>query len=295
VLGVAEDVFCELLDRRFDPSGATAEGVLGSLPVGSWLAAVRAMGEIAEGTAARVSVTRTGEHGFSYHELAAVAEAQLRAAGLELVAGPSALELRVAVKGEQAEVRGRLASHPLSRRGYLVRRRDGMTEPTVARAMVRLARPEKHEKWLDPFCGCGVIPAERGLEEGTSHLVAGDVRPGRLKDAELNLARAGVGCELLELDAFALPFEERSFRAVVTHPPQSDPETGRRWAPARLKALLDELVRVLEYGGRLVVFGLEPKLVSGAAKDEPTWHIRGRTRVGLRGRNRYIFVIEKEL
>jgi 23S rRNA G2445 N2-methylase RlmL len=295
-LGVAQDVLLEVDRFEIEPGSGLPESRLREVPLGAWLSAYRAAQPPPEGAEVRLTVSRHGEHGFSYRDVARVVEESVRAElGLGVTEGHSPLELRVEVKGEHVRVLGRVFERPVSYRSWLGRHFEGMTDPTVARAMALLSRPVKAEKVLDPFCGCGVIPIERHFALPSVRLTAGDIRPRRLEEARVNLANAGVECRLEELDAFRLPFEDRSFTAVLTHPPQSDPETGRPWKGRRYRALIEELLRVLEYSGRLVLFGASARRVNDAVEANPKCQPRKKLTCEIGGRKRHMHILEKSL
>ncbi len=104
------------------------------------------------------------------------------------------------------EVAARPFVHPASMR------------PTLARAMVNLARTREGDLVLDPFLGVGGIALEV-LSVG-ARLVGADISESRVIEAKNNLVAYGFldGFKLMVGDALSLQLEERADR-IVTDPP----------------------------------------------------------------------------
>lgn len=295
---LAQNVFRELARFRLDPAveaRVALREVFEQMPVDEWLALWARLNPEAMSVPIHVKVARSGEHAFTHKSVRELLREVLVKDGRTLSEESSPLELLVDIHNDEVVARGRLTAVPLSHRAYQVRRSDGMTDPTVARAMVRLAQPGNRDAFLDPFCGCGIIPIERALEGGFHRLVAGDIRPKRLDEARTNLSKTGLDFEIMELDAFALPFEDRTFTRIVTHPPQSDPASGQKWEAERFQTVFDELFRVMDYGGIMALFGLDPRLLTRVSKKVTASRITGRATCNVAGKRRHIFVIEKNL
>jgi SAM-dependent methyltransferase len=75
-------------------------------------------------------------------------------------------------------------------------------------------RLEPGTRLLEVGCGVGAVLAVLGQEFPGVQLVGVDIEPKQLEFARGHLARAGVEATLLEADALALPFEDRSFDHV---------------------------------------------------------------------------------
>jgi SAM-dependent methyltransferase len=110
--------------------------------------------------------------------------------------------------------------------------------PRVAAA----ARIQPGDKVLDVACGTGVLAREASARAGASGAVVGlDVNPAMLAVA----AEPSSAIEWRQAPAEALPFEDRSFDAVVS-------QFGLMFFSDREQALR-EMLRVLHSGGRMAV------------------------------------------
>lgn len=241
-----------------------------------------------------VSVSRTGEHNYSYQQIEElVVDTIGHAFGRRAVLDSRPLELRIVVQDDECHVLGRLSVESLARRPWRIRYWNGETDATLAAAMVRLARPRPGDTFLDPFCGSGTVAIERALAAPVRRVVAGDVKPKRIEWAEANRDAAGVDIELGCWDAGELPFEDLAFSTVCTVPPHSDPEGGRPWVHERFAQLVGECHRVLEFGGRSVWLLRDERPMKWTMKNGVAMRLAARVQVDWKGRPCYIHVIEK--
>jgi 23S rRNA G2445 N2-methylase RlmL len=225
---------------------------LGDVPVDSWREMWARPQEAApEGIS--VSVSRKGEHAFTYTQVeeAAIEVLASRAEG-RVTLDPAPLELRIDIDGEWCRFLGRLTARPLSIRDYRKAHMRGATEPSLAAAVVELSSPRPDDVFLDPFCGIGTIAIERALLMPAALVLAADLRPKRIEWARTNADAAGVDLATACWDSGRMPLRDRAVTRVVTSPPQSDPETGKPWSPEPVAGLLAESLRVLAYDGILV-------------------------------------------
>ena len=99
----------------------------------------------------------------------------------------SSIDVRIFIDGAWTLVGVRVFDNPLSRREYRVVNVRGSLRPTVAAALVRLARPGlKPLRVWDPFCGSGTIPCEAAL---LGHEVWGtDIEPEAVDASRANIS-----------------------------------------------------------------------------------------------------------
>jgi len=298
-LATAQNVFLQLSKFSLKPGAAERIVIreqLERMPLETWLKLCNQLNASLESSCVKIDVRRKGVHAFSYRYVAdMLAEIVRSRLGMSPAESESPLELAAEIKGEHVLVKGRLFPRPLSRRSYLVRRFTGATEPSVARAMARLSQPRPDDTILDPCCGCGTIPLERALEKPFKKLVAGDIRDKRVQETIANAAAARVELEAATLDAFNLPFADRSFNRIITHPPQSNPQTGTPWSVADFKAMLGELFRVLDYGGLMLLYGVRPRLMKFAHSGIVGAQPRKSIVCVVSGKRRYITFLSKDI
>lgn len=114
-----------------------------------------------------------------------------------------------------------------------------------AEAMAARLQPTPGMRVLETACGTGIVTEQLVARlAGQGHLVATDLNAPMLAYAATKLAGAG-GVTWQEADATRLPFEDRSFDAVVC-------QFGLMFFPDKL-AGVREALRVLKPGGRFLV------------------------------------------
>ncbi|MHC4480835.1 MAG: methyltransferase domain-containing protein [Planctomycetota bacterium] len=299
-LRVGGNVF--LLMDRF-PIGHTVpdlkalEEHLRAVPLGAWERChAELAGEATHASAVSISVTRKGEHNYSYMDVEELALKALgESTGRRTTLEPRPLELRIEIHGEWCRLLGRLTPAPLSQRAYMRYRGPFETEPTLAAAMVRLSEPGPADLFLDPFCGVGTVPIERARAGRAGAILAGDDKVKRVAWAEGNARSAGVLVHVACWDALALPFADRSFTHVVSGPPQSDPSTGRPWQLGDFARLVHESLRVLRHGGRMVWLMQHGRLLRQALKRAGEGTRQRQMRCDWKGAHWSIHTIEKPL
>jgi ubiquinone/menaquinone biosynthesis C-methylase UbiE len=106
---------------------------------------------------------------------------------------------------------------------------------------------------LDIACGTGRWTACFAANPAITRLIALDQAPEMLAQTRARLAAAGRDAELVQGDAYALPFTDSAFASCfcgffLSHVP-----------PERVSAFLSEVRRVLQPGGQMLIFdSLQP-------------------------------------
>jgi ubiquinone/menaquinone biosynthesis C-methylase UbiE len=133
---------------------------------------------------------------------------------------------------------------------YDLMARLGMRERRIKGRVLDLARIAPGGRMLDVGCGTGtlVLMARRRYPNATVIGVDGD--PTILSIARRKAARAGASVQFDEGMAYALPYADGSFDAVVST------LTFHHLTPDQQERALAEVQRVLRPGGRLVIADL---------------------------------------
>jgi 23S rRNA G2445 N2-methylase RlmL len=298
-LRVAHNIFMQFAECTIGHTQADLQElrpVLEALPLADWQERLaRVDGGEPESEEISVSVSRQGEHNYTYQDVEDLAlEVLQQDRGRRATLDPRPLELRLEINDEQCRLLGRLTTESLANRPWRVRYWNGETEATLAAAMARIAGLERQDRFLDPFCGSGTVAIERALSAPCGPIVAGDSKPKRLEWAEANVDAAGVDVELACWDAAELPFDDMTFDVLCTVPPHSDPADGRPWVAERFSVLVAECMRVLRYGARSVWLLRDERPMDWTLKHGVAMSRRARIQASWKGTPCYIHVIEKD-
>jgi 23S rRNA G2445 N2-methylase RlmL len=179
----------------------------------------------------------------------------------------AAVEFWLSIDNATAVCGIRLSDRTMRHRTYKLEHRPASLRPTVAAAMVRLARPGPEDVFVDPMCGAGTVLAEY-LAAGRGPRPpawGGDIDQAAVRAAAANLSRLGAA-RLLRWDATRLPLPDGSADRVVSNPP-----FGKQLGdPAGIRPLyrraLREYDRVLRPGGRAVLLSADAAALRGAAR-----------------------------
>lgn len=135
---------------------------------------------------------------------------------------------------------------------YDLMARLGMRERYIKGRVIDLAQLAPGKRMLDLGCGTGtlVLMAHRRQPDATVIGVDGD--PTILGIARRKAQRAGIQVQLDEGMAYALPYADGSFDAVVST------LTFHHLTPDQQERALAEVRRVLRPGGRLVIADFSP-------------------------------------
>lgn len=175
----------------------------------------------------------------------------------------ASVEVWLTIQGSTAICGLRLSDRTMRHRAYKLEHRPASLRPTVAAAMVRMARPRPGDVLVDPMCGAGTILAEalayaERFHGGSLQVRGGDSEFAAVRAAVLNLRRLGAPV-LCRWDANRLPFPDAEVHHVVSNPP-----FGKQLSsPEEIIPLYHGMVR--EYDRILVPGGQAVLLVSDAA------------------------------
>ncbi len=236
-----------------------------------------------------VSANFVGRRNYSVDEIKrAVAN------GIEAISGwvyhsgdqESEINIRLFMELEHVYVGMRLGERPLYKRPYKQAHVPGSLKPSVAAALLRLARVQAGETVLDPCCGAGTILIEAALMGAQTQ--GGDVDPAALEAAQVNSRAAAVTLDVQPWDARRLPLEDGSVDAVVSNLPW-----GRQIEidadPALLyQEMCAEMQRVLRPQGRMALLTTLPHLVA-----LPSMPLVSERTISLFGQQATVMVFER--
>jgi 23S rRNA G2445 N2-methylase RlmL len=192
----------------------------------------------------------------------------------------ASIEVWVTIEGRRALCGLRLSDRTMRHRKYKMEHIPASLRPTVAAAMIRLAKPHSEQLVLDPMCGAGTILAE--LIDTWKHfshlsgartlkLLGGDIDVRALRSARSNLNRLST-TELIRWDVTRLPIADGVVDVIIANPPfgiqLKRPEGMRTF----YRRLVKELDRVLHPHGRVVLLASEFSDLKEAA-DNIGWRL----------------------
>lgn len=208
----------------------------------------------------RITTERIGIHDFTSIDVQRVAgQAVVDKYGNKVDLEDYDVEIRVDVIGDRCLIGASLTRESLHRRGYRVFEHPAALKPTIAYAMVRLARPEPQMTLVDPMCGGGTIPIEAALFMGERIKIYGlDIEDSFIRGARLNAEAAGVGglITFIRGDCRILSRFLRGVDLIVTNPPYGVRMEPRGSIGRLYMAFAREAYRSMRMGGRLVVITL---------------------------------------
>ncbi|SRR5579884_1026315 len=169
------------------------------------------------------------------------------------------LNVRLFIEHEVATVGVRLGKTALHDRWYQQAHLPGGLKPSVAAALVTLARIVPGTTVLDPCCGSGTILVEASLQGATVY--GGDRDFRALVAAQTNLAAAGVETCLHNWDAQAIPLADGSMERIICNLPWGRQVHVEETLTTLYQRIIAEMRRVLTPTGRIVLLTSVPHMV----------------------------------
>jgi 23S rRNA G2445 N2-methylase RlmL len=178
----------------------------------------------------------------------------------------AAVEIWLTIQDATAVCGLRLSDRSMRHRTYKTEHVAASLRPTLAAAMVRLARIKPGQVVLDPMCGAGTIAAEV-LEYGRRfhggvHVWAGDIDASALRAGAANLRRLG-SAYLVRWDATRLPLDDQTVDRLISNPPFGKQLSRPEEIGALYRGVVREYDRVLRPGSQAVLLVAD----LGALKD----------------------------
>jgi 23S rRNA G2445 N2-methylase RlmL len=242
----------------------------------------------------RVVARKAGPHAFRRVDAQQACEAGLarRFPRWRLLKESAPLEFWFQIIGEAAILAVRLSSVAMRQRTYRGVSLPAALKPTVAHALVRLAREGAGALLIDPLCGTGTLLAE-AADAGLS-VLGGDIQPEAVRAARLNLGGAAASAGIALWDAARLPLRDGIAGCVACNLPW-----GKKGSAADLTQLyqrfLGEARRIVKSGGCVAVLTSEREQVERVLARVRGLSVERRLQVIVRGADAWLLVLRKAL
>jgi len=146
----------------------------------------------------------------------------------------------------------RLSDASMRHRTYKQEHQPASLRPTIAAAMVRLARAGPGQLLVDPMCGAGTILAEQLAMDRRVRVLGGDIERSAVRMTQSNLLRLGEP-DILWWDARWLPLPDASVDHIVSNPPFGKQLSHPEAIGPLYRAMIRSYDRVLVPGGQAVL------------------------------------------
>ncbi len=186
----------------------------------------------------------------------------------------------------------RLSDRSMRHRDYKKVNVPASLRPVVARAMVMMSEPDPRDVFLDPMCGAGTIPIERGRDSRYRYLLGGDIDRAAVSATRANVGPRYKPITIMRWDARRLPLPRGSVHKIVCNLPFGR-KSGGFDEPNLYSTFLDETSRALKRDGIAVLLTSRERLLSRLLGDRAQLSLESIYRIRVLGRRAAIFKIRR--
>ena len=300
-LGTAEDVFALVAEGTIDSSRRGLRQARASVRKSRFLhQATKAHRDVSgrqprKRTFRVVAQRNAGQHAYRRVDLQQAVSKALSGAlpSWRIVSENAEVEIWVLHDRDDFLCGVRLSDRSMRHRDYKDVSLPASLRPVVARAMVLISKPESGDVFLDPMCGAGTIPIERGRDSRYRYLLAGDMDPEAVAAIRTNVGPRYKPIGIVRWDARRLALAERSVDKIVCNPPFGRKSRGDSDDTALYTAFLDEAARVLTPGGVAVLLTSRIQLLTALVKQRRLLRLETKHRIRVLGLEATIFRIRR--
>ena len=240
----------------------------------------------------RVVVRKAGAHAFRRVDAQRACEAGLarRFPRWRMVEDDAGLEFWLQIIGEAAILALRLSSATMRQRTYRGVNLPAALKPTVAHALVRLARPRSGGLLVDPMCGTGTVLAEAA--EARIPVLGGDLDAEAVRAAWRNLQSLGTAGPVARWDARRLPLPDGIAGGLACNLPWGRGDYSGDLTDLYRRAL-GEALRVVEPSGRIALLTSQRGLIERLLRGRRSLTVERRLAVVVRGVDAWLFALRK--
>ncbi|MEX0785028.1 MAG: methyltransferase domain-containing protein [Dehalococcoidia bacterium] len=235
----------------------------------------------------RVVARKSGQHTFRRSDAQHACELGLaqRFPRWRPVEDSATLEFWLQVIDTTAILALRLSSASMRHRTNRGEQLEGALKPTIAHALVRLARVRSGGLLADPACGSGTLLME--ARDTGLRVLGGDADRRAVR-----AARANVDGPVAAWDARRLPLRAGAVDGIATNLPWGKTHSSRDLT--RLyRRLLEEARRVLRPRGRVALLVADRQLVERLAREVGGYAVERSVRIVVKGADAWLIALRK--
>ncbi len=167
----------------------------------------------------------------------------------------------------------------------------GSLRNSIASSLLKIAKLDKNEVFLDPMCGSGVIAIEAALLGGKA--IAGDIDEHRLKVAKENSDSKKANVELHLWDARNTGLLENSIDKLVSNLP-FDKQVKLEYDNEKFfDEFINEMIRISKKGSRYIFLTRHGDLLKLIIKKRPELKFEKSVRIVNSGLELEILIVDK--
>lgn len=171
----------------------------------------------------------------------------------------------------------------------------GELRPELAHLLCLLSKPNALDTFLDPFCGSGAIPIERGLYFPYKLIIAGDSDLS-LVEALKNKALPQKAFRVAQMDAITLDgIEDQSIDKIVTDPPWGFYNAEGKQEmdlDGFYVGMLEAFTRVIKPKGTIVILTARKEILEEALMKQSSLHTSKRYDILVSGKKAGAYVLK---
>lgn len=242
----------------------------------------------------RVIVRKAGSHAFRRVDAQRACETGLarRFPRWRLVEDDAVLEFWLQIIGEDAILALRLSSAAMRQRTYRGANLPAALKPTVAHALVRLARPRSGRLLVDPMCGTGTVLAEAA--EAGIPVLGGDIELEAVRAARRNLQSLREYGRVAHWDTARLPLPDGIAGGLACNLPWGRGSNGGDLMDLYRRVLV-EASRVVERGGCIALLTSQRELIERLLRGRRGLTVERRISVVVRGVDAWLVALRKSV
>lgn len=169
----------------------------------------------------------------------------------------------------------------------------GELRPKIAELLVMASKPQAEDVFLDPFAGCGSIPAAR-IRLDTFQTIIGVEKKGQLVEELKRRFKKEKNVSIHQGDALKMNFiEDGSITTIVTDPPWGIFEELNVDIAQFYTNMLEEFTRILKNDGKAVILTGQPEALHVSLEGISSLQLQKTYTTLVNGKKATVFLLQK--